>query len=120
MTNTAGVIVSGNLMGKIEELVTTPKWNETSQRRVVRYVKKAFQAQLWSLVWDRYAPYNREYSKSPHLNAATLTNAGVLVRSFGDPVHLNKVMELLQPTSQAEELAQYVVDHFRSGAFIDH
>lgn len=120
MTTAAGVIVSGNIMGKIEELVTTPKWNETSQRLVVRYVKKAFQAQVWSLVWDRSAPYNRKYSRSPHLNAATLTNVGLLVRSFGDPVHLNKVMELLQPATTADELAQYVVDHFRSSAFIDH
>jgi hypothetical protein len=120
MTTATGVIVSGSTMGKIKELVTTPKWNEKSQRLVVRYVKKAFKAQVWSLFLDRYAPYNREYSRSPHLNTATLTNVGLLIKNFGNPVHLSKVMELLQSTNQADELAQYVVDHFRCGDFIDH
>lgn len=120
MITAAGVVVSGNTTGKIEELVTTPMWNETSQRLVARYVEKAFKAKMWFFFLDRYAPYNRDYSKSPHLNAKILPDVGLLVKDFGDPVHLSKVMELLQPTTQADELAQYVNDHFRGSDFIDH
>jgi len=49
-----------------------------------------------------------------------LTDAGLPMKSFGDPVHLDKMMELLQPTNQADELVQYVSEHFRSNDVIDH
>jgi len=115
-----GVIVSGSATAKAEQLVTTPKWNEEAQKEVVDCVKKALKAHIWSLFMDRYAPFNREYSKSPHLNGATLTDVGLQIRGFGDPVHIGKVMELLQPTNEADELANYVSDHFRSDDIIDH
>ncbi len=115
-----GVIASGTAKGQKVELVTAPKWNEASQSRVMRSVKKAFKAQVWSFFLDRYAPYNREYARSSHLDPETLTGVGHLVRNFGNPVHLNQLMDLLQPTSQADELAQYVTGHFRSDEFIDH
>jgi len=120
MTTEAGVIVSGNTMAKSEQLVTTPKWNEEAQKSVARYVKKAIEAQVWSLFMDRYAPFNRDYSKSPHVDASKLSDAGLLVKSFGDPVHLDKVMELLQSTNQADDLVGYVSDHFRNDDIIDH
>ena len=115
-----GVVASANAKGQKVELVTAPKWNEASKERVVRYVRKAFKGQVWSFFLDRYAPYNREYARSPHLDSATLTDAGYLVRNFGNPLHLNQIMDLLQSTSQADELARHVTEHFRSDDFIDH
>ena len=120
MTTADGVIVSGNMVGKVDQLETVPKWNDKSQRLVARYVKKAFKKQVSNFFLDRYAPYNREYARSPHLEADKLANVGLLVKSFGNPIHLKHVMELLQPTNQEDELAQYVVDHFRGDDFIDH
>ena len=120
LTTAGGVIVSGNTMAKLDELVTTPGWNETSQRLVTGYVKKAFKTQVWSLFLDMFAPYNREYARSEHLNAAALTDVGLLIKDFGDPLHLDKIMELLKPTSQADELARFVVNHLRGDEFIDH
>ena len=120
LTTAGGVIVSGNTTAKLEELVTTPRWNETSRRLVMSYVKKAFKARVWSIFMDRYAPYNRDYARSQHLDAAALTDVGLLVKNFGEPIHLNEVMELLQPTGQADELVRYVVNHLRGDDFIDH
>ncbi len=120
MISDDGVIASANAKGQKVELVTAPKWNEASKEQVVRYVRTAFKGQLWSFFMDRYAPYNREYARSPHLDPATLADAGYLVRHFGNPLHLSQVMDLLQPTSQADELAHHVTEHFRSDAFIDH
>ncbi|MCP3868760.1 MAG: hypothetical protein GY703_11820 [Gammaproteobacteria bacterium] len=120
LVNATGVIQSGNTKMKTAELVTTPTWNEESQKRVQHYVKKAFKAQVWSLFIDRYAPYNREYARTQHLDATTLTHVGLAVKNFGNPVHLNQIMDLLQPTNQADELVQYVNNHFRSDERIDH
>ena len=115
-----GVVTSGNAKSQKVELVTAPKWNEASKEKVVDYVKQAFKGQVWSFFMDRYAPYNREYTRSLHLDPATLTDAGYLVRGFGNPVHLNQVMDLVQPTGQADELAHLVTEHLRSDGFIDH
>lgn len=120
LTTATGAIVSGNTVGRIEELVTVPKWNETSQGLVARYVKKAFKKQVWTFFLDRFASYNLDYTKSPHLDAASLTDVGLLVKNFGNPIHLKSIMELLQPTNQPDELAHYVVDHFRGSDFLDH
>ncbi len=120
ITTADRVVVSGNTKGKMKELVASPRWNKTSQKMVVHYVEKAFKSNIWSFFMDRYAPYNREYSMSSHLNSASLSDVGLLVKSFGDPVHLSKLMSLLRPTNQADELVHYVVDHFRDSDFIDH
>ena len=80
------MIVSGNTMAKLDELVTTRGWNETSQRLVTGYVKKAFKTQVWSLFLDMFAPYNREYARSEHLNAAALTDVGLLIQRFRRPI----------------------------------
>lgn len=119
-TTAAGVVISENMVGTMEKLATAPKWNKTSQRSVERYVEKAFKAHVCSFFMDRYAPYNRDYAKSPHPDAAALTDVGLAVKGFGSPIHLKNIMELLQPTSQADGLVEYVFQHFRSDAVIDH
>jgi len=120
VTTESGMIISGNMMGQAEKLITTPKWNNDSLPLVEHYVEQAFKSQLSFFFLDRFAPYNREYSKSPHMGAECLTNASLLVKEFGSPIHLKQVMELVRSTGQEDELVEYVEKHFRSDDFLSH
>jgi len=119
-TTDSGLIVVGNMLGKAEQLITEPNWNADSLTLVQHYVEKALKTHLTFFFFDQFGPYNREYAKFPHFDPTDLPNVGLPVKEFNKLVHLKQVVELIQPTAQADELIQYVEKHFRSDEFIGH